>query len=89
LFGEEWLHSVLLVLVAVVALWSLLPAFLSHRHRAPLVLAAIGVPLLLMGVMYGGAAEAPLTITGGFVLMLAHGLNWRCLASQGVLARGS
>jgi hypothetical protein len=75
LLGGEWLHLPLLLLVPAIAVWSLLPAHRRHGRRAPVLLALLGVPLLFLAVVLGGAAEPALSITGGLVMIAAHALN--------------
>ena len=82
LFEDEWVHKALLVLVPAIALWSLLPSFSHHRQPLPLILAAIGIPLLFLAVAMGEAAETPLTVAGGLTVVVAHALNWRWLSQQ-------
>ncbi|MEM0953412.1 MAG: MerC domain-containing protein [Pseudomonadota bacterium] len=82
IFGGEWLHYVLLVLVPAIALWSLLPSFLHHRRWPPLLLAGVGIPLLLLTLVMDESAEVPLSVTGGLLLIAAHGVNWRLLSLQ-------
>jgi len=79
LFGEEWVHLLLLVLVPGIAVWSLVPSLARHGRKLPLALAFAGVPLLALAVVVGGAAEAPLSIAGGLAMITAHTLNRRFL----------
>jgi hypothetical protein len=86
LFGAEWLHVLLVLLVPAIALWSLLPSLRRHGRRAPVVLAAAGVPLLVAAVILGHALEAPLSIAGGLVMISAHALNRHYLLAAPVVA---
>mgnify|MGYP006288009899 FL=1 len=79
LFAEEWLHGLLVLLVPAIALWSLLPARQRHRRQLPLALAAAGVSLLVVAVRLGHGLEAPLSIAGGLVMIVAHAINRRYL----------
>ena len=85
LFGNENLHLLLLVAVAAVAAWSLLPAYRVHRRWLPSLLALPGVSLLLSAVLLGGAAEVSLTVAGGMLMVVAHAVNLhmvRCLVTK-------
>ena len=75
LFGEEWLHYLLLALVPAIALWSLLPSLRLHGRKSPLLLACVGFPLLVAAVVFGHELEAPLSIAGGVFMLVAHLLN--------------
>lgn len=85
LFGGEWFHLALLVLVPAIACWSFLPSLRVHRRRLPLALAAAGVALLLAAVTTPGASEAGLSIAGGALMITAHALNRRHLLAFAAL----
>ncbi|MHA7815138.1 MAG: MerC domain-containing protein [Pseudohaliea sp.] len=87
LFGEEWLHYLLLLLVPAIALWSLLPSRRVHGRIEPLVLAGVGLPLLVSAVVLGHELEAPLSIAGGLFMLVAHALNRHWLRSAPAATR--
>lgn len=82
LFRDETLHRMLLVLVPFVALWSLGPSLRLHHRRLPLVLASLGVMLLAGALLFGEAAEKPLSIAGGLLMIAAHAYNRSLLLRQ-------
>lgn len=82
LFRDETLHRVLVVLVPVVALWSLGPSLRVHHRRAPAALAVLGVAMLVAAMLLGKAFETPLSIGGGLVMIAAHVHN-RALLRRG------
>lgn len=82
LFRDESLHRALLVLVPVVALWSLAPSLRVHHRREPFAVAGLGFSLLLGAALLGEAVEKPLSIAGGLVMIAAHVRN-RALLRRG------
>lgn len=87
LFNGEWVHSMLLVVVPGIALWSLLPSFRRHGKRTPLLLAGVGMPLLAVAMVFGGNTEAVLSIAGALVMMAAHAMNRRLLVAVAAVSQ--
>lgn len=73
----EWVHWLFVGTAAPVSLWTL-------GRRPSRGLGILGLALAGLALMVAGAAEfpahgaeTPLTVAGGLLLALAHGLNWR------------
>jgi hypothetical protein len=75
LFRDETLHWGLLILVPLIAVWSLAPSLRLHQCRAPLLLAGLGVSLLCCAATLGETAEKSLSIVGGLLVIVAHAHN--------------
>lgn len=75
LFGVEEFHVLMLTVVLTIAIWSLLPGYRRHRRRRSQLFALAGVLLLFLAIMISGAADVPLTILGGVLMIAAHALN--------------
>lgn len=73
----EWVHGLFVAVAAPVSLWTLGRS--RSRSLAVLALAIGGLALMVAGAagVPSHEAETPLTVAGGMMLALAHGLNWR------------
>jgi hypothetical protein len=76
---ETPIHLGAVVLAAVVGGVSFVSGFRQHRDWYVLMLGGSGLGLLVLAqsVLHEGLAETGVTIAGGLVLMVAHGLNRR------------
>lgn len=88
IFRDETLHRALLILVPLVALWSLGPSLRAHHRSTPLALAGLGVTLLAGAVLLGEDLEKPFSIVGGLFMIVAHAHN-RGLLRRSLPARPS
>ena len=74
----EGFHIVMLAIavpLSTIALWR---AWRRHGQVGPAIGGALGLSLLILGVVFeGGAAGTWLTVAGGMVLAVAHVLNLR------------
>lgn len=73
----EWVHGLFVAVAAPVSLWTL---GRSRSRNLPVVALAVGGLALMVAGAAGfpsHEAETPLTVAGGLLLALAHGLNWR------------
>ncbi|HRO31802.1 MAG TPA: MerC domain-containing protein [Brevundimonas sp.] len=73
----EWVHGLFVAVAAPVSLWTLGRS--RSRNLAVVALAVGGLALMVAGAagFPSHEAETPLTVAGGLLLALAHGLNWR------------
>ncbi|MDO8411427.1 MAG: MerC domain-containing protein [Phenylobacterium sp.] len=80
LWGEaEWVHLAFVVLAAPLSVGALL--LTQPRRLGPISLAAAGLALLVVGLLYH-EAETFLTVAGGLALASAHLMNWKGRASR-------
>lgn len=76
-----WLELSLVILAIVLALWALTLGWLRHRRWPPILFAIPGLGGIVLGL--GSHLHqrpflgAGLTLAGGLLMLLAHGLNWR------------
>jgi hypothetical protein len=80
--GDESLHGWLFGGAALTGILAFGPALRRHRRPGPLLAALGAYALLFTGAFLacdrlGCAWEAPLTVSGGLLLIGAHGLNLR------------
>ncbi|KQQ91912.1 MerC domain-containing protein [Massilia sp. Leaf139] len=84
------LHDLLLAGVTVPVLLALIPGYLAHRDKGPLMLGSAGLALFLLAVLvagptWGQAAETALAVASSVLLLMAHRRNHvfcrRCPAS--------
>lgn len=80
--GFQWIANPRIELVFIgigvpVAGWALTDGYRRHRSLRPLLLGGTGLALLLGGRLLPGNSEHLLTPLGGFLLAVAHLLNWR------------
>jgi hypothetical protein len=80
--GEEHhhLHDLLLAGVTVPVLLALVPGFIAHRDRRPLMLGGAGLALFLLAVLVAGprlgqGAETTLAVASSVLLLMAHRRN--------------
>lgn len=71
-FRDESLHRALLVLVPLVAFWSLGPSWRVHHRHEPAAVAGLGLTLLLGAALLGEAVEKPLSVAAGLLMIAAH-----------------
>jgi len=76
---EAPIHLAMVMLAAVVGGVSFVTGFLQHRDWHVLMLGASGLGLLVLAqsVLHEGLAEMGVTLAGGSMLLVAHGLNRR------------
>ncbi|QRN97542.1 MerC domain-containing protein [Archangium violaceum] len=76
---EAPIHLAMVMLATVVGGVSFVTGFLQHRDWHVLTLGATGLGLLVLAqsVLHEGLAEMGVTLAGGIVLLVAHGLNRR------------
>lgn len=77
------IEFVFLGISAVIATWSLIPAYRKHHHNyIPLLIVAIGFIFLISSrFIPHGTLEHTLTAIGGFIVAISHIVNWRLLKS--------
>jgi len=78
--GEESTHRTLAVLVAAVGALALGSGYRKHQQRAPFVLMACGLSLIVFTAVWGDdlpnhAAEVAITVMGSCCMIAAHRLN--------------
>lgn len=75
----EWFHLVLVLLAMPISGWAMIAGYRRHGAIMPVVWAATGLLLMILGVSGGWSvfAESGITVVGSLVLALAHFLNWR------------
>lgn len=71
-FTSEWVHVVLILPIALLALASLPSGWKRHRRRLPPVAGSLGLALLVTALFAPHEAEAALSISGGLLLIGAH-----------------
>jgi len=75
IFGSEWVHYLLVVPIAILAVLSLPSSFRQHRLKLPLLLGAAGLLLVVSALFNEGSAETWLTVAGSLLLCSAHYYN--------------
>lgn len=73
--ASEWVHIILLIPVAVLAVMSLPSAYKLHQRRLPLLLGGVGIVLLIAALLGPHAMETIITALGAVMLIAAHLLN--------------
>ena len=73
------IHLGAVALAAVISGVCFVPGFRQHRDWRVLMLGAVGLGLLVLAqfALHEGPAEIGVTVAGGALLMVAHGLNRR------------
>lgn len=81
LIDDERIHLLFAAVTVPVALIAFVPGFFRHRRASILMLGLAGASCLLLGSvghdLVGHNLAHPLTIVGGFSLVIAHILNLR------------
>ncbi|MCX4186974.1 MerC domain-containing protein [Methylophaga sp. OBS4] len=72
---SERVHQVLVFPVVLIASLSFPFSYLKHRVLLPSLLGGGGAFLIVMAVFAGEENEFVMTVTGGMLLLMAHGWN--------------
>lgn len=86
-FGNELVHYALLVLVVPVAAFSFLQSKKIHKKAVPFILGSIGVLFLIAAIALEGVLGSSIpnfellaTVSGSFILILAHLINLKLMS---------
>lgn len=78
--GNHLIEFVFLIISAIIATWSLIPAFKKHQKKLPIAIAIIGFIFLITSrFLPCGPTEHYVTAVGGFTVAISHLLNWKYL----------
>ncbi len=79
--ASHTIEFVFIGISAILATWSLIPAYQSHHHNIkPLAIVAIGFILLIASRFFPhGFTEHFITAIGGCFIAVAHITNWRLM----------
>lgn len=83
---NEWIHLLLLVILAPLAFVAFIKGKGTHNNKSPMALGLLGMMCLLLALLseeYGiPYLESSLTLTGSITLILAHGINLKLLKNR-------
>lgn len=74
-FESEWVHIVMLVPVALLAVYSLPASWKSHGEHLPIVMASLGIAALCSALFLPENLELLITAPAATMLILAHAWN--------------
>jgi hypothetical protein len=83
-FEAEWIHQALLVPVVALAVLSLPHAYKQHGSLVPLLLAGVGIITMSSSFYLPESLELWLVIPSALLIISAHGMNKRLLASTAI-----
>lgn len=72
LLASEWIHSALILPIAILALTSLPSGWKLHRRSYPALTGLLGLSLLIAALFAPHESEAALSVSGGLLLIGAH-----------------
>ncbi len=87
LSGLSWLGShafdiVFIIISVIIASWSLFSSYLNHHRKTnALWVVLLGFMVIIASRMVGHEASHILMGAGGFIIALAHYVNWRMLTN--------
>jgi len=82
LFEAEWVHQALIIPVIILAALSLPYAYKQHGSAVPLILAGIGITAMSSSFYLPESLELWLVIPSALLIITAHGMNKKLLASS-------